>query len=138
VTGFASSTIVSTEKLCVQWIKRFILFHGKHHLFDMDAAEIGRYPKAVPDCLLADMFYGLIINQAPPKSTGWFQLSSSALSAVKGLHEAARQIELFGWVVKGVNPHGEHSGIAGDVDCPQHRIAQQYRVVPTNTIETTD
>jgi len=24
-----------------------------------------------------------------------------------------------------VNQHGEHSGIAGDVDCPQHRIAQQ-------------
>jgi len=32
---------------------------------------------------MADPLYGLIINQALPKLTGWFQLSSSALSPVK-------------------------------------------------------
>jgi integron integrase len=31
---------LSTEKLYVQWIKRFILFHGKRHPADMGAAEI--------------------------------------------------------------------------------------------------
>ncbi|WP_425411750.1 phage integrase N-terminal SAM-like domain-containing protein [Methylomicrobium lacus] len=31
---------IRTEKLYVQWIKRFILFHGKRHPLEMGAVEV--------------------------------------------------------------------------------------------------
>jgi len=31
---------IRTEKLYVQWFKRFILFHGKHLPLEMGAAEV--------------------------------------------------------------------------------------------------
>jgi hypothetical protein len=31
---------IRTEKQYVQWIKRFILFHGKRHPTEMDAEEM--------------------------------------------------------------------------------------------------
>ncbi|MGZ8153027.1 MAG: site-specific integrase [Methylovulum sp.] len=39
--AFASSiTVFSTEKLYVQWIKRFILFNGKRPPAELGAAEV--------------------------------------------------------------------------------------------------
>jgi hypothetical protein len=34
---------IRTEKQYVQWIKRFILFHGKRHPQEMGAAEVGAF-----------------------------------------------------------------------------------------------
>ena len=35
---------IRTEQAYADWIKRFVLFHGKRHPREMGAAEINRFP----------------------------------------------------------------------------------------------
>jgi hypothetical protein len=51
---------IRTEKSYVQWVKRFILFHGKRHPAEMGAEEISACP--CRGCHAKSSISGLIVS----------------------------------------------------------------------------
>ena len=66
-----------TEETYIQWIRRFILFHGKHHPREMGAADIQKF--------LSD----LAVRGRVSAST-----QNQALSAILFLYQKVLQIDL--------------------------------------------